>query len=121
MTGTRCDARAAGSAWRRRRRGAGVPGIVTYGPNLRAWCVYLMVAMRSRCTGAPGSSGRRPAAPSAGFVHGTLAHAAAAVKTANMLIRALVTAAPVVCCDETRYGPGPGPTWRKRWLLVAAC
>ena len=92
--------------------GAGAPGTVTYGPNLQAWCVYLMVAHAvpvHRCAELIGSL--TGAAPSAGFVHGMLARAAAAAKTANMLIRALVIAAPAVCCDETpvRAGPGPGP------------
>jgi hypothetical protein len=60
------------------------------------------------------------AAPSAGFIHGMLARAAAAVKTANMLIRALIIAGPAVCCDETPIRAGPGPAWRRRHLLVAA-
>ena len=48
------------------------------------------------------------AAPSAGFVHGMLARAAAAVVAANTLIRALVIAAPAVCCDETPLRAGQG-------------
>jgi transposase len=101
--------------------GTGVPGTVTYGPNLQAWCVYLMAAHAvpvHRCAELIASL--TGAAPSAGFVHGMLARAAAAVKTANMLIRALVIAAPAVSCDETPIRAGPGPAWRKRWLLVAA-
>ncbi len=101
--------------------GAGAPGTVTYGPNLQAWCVYLMVAHAipvHRCAELVGSL--TGAAPSAGFVHGMLARAAATAKTANMLIRALIIAAPAVCCDETPLRAGPGPGWRKRWLLVAA-
>jgi transposase len=101
--------------------GAGTAGTVTYGPNLQAWCVYLMVAHAvpvHRCAGLIESL--TGAAPSAGFVHGMLARAAAAVRTANMLIRSLVIASPVVCCDETPVRAGPGPGWRKRWLLVAA-
>ena len=101
--------------------GTGAPGTVTYGPNLQAWCVYLMVAHAvpvHRCAELIGSL--TGAAPSAGFIHGMLARAAAAVKTANMLIRSLVIAAPAVCCDETPIRAGPGPAWRKRWLLVAA-
>jgi hypothetical protein len=101
--------------------GAGSPGTVTYGPNLQAWCVYLMVAHAipvHRCAELVESL--TGAAPSAGFVHGMLARAAAAVKTANMVIRSLVIASPAVCCDETPVRAGPGPAWRKRWLLVAA-
>jgi hypothetical protein len=98
-----------------------MPGTVTYGPNLQAWCVYLMVAHAipvHRCAELIGSLAG--AAPSAGFVHGMLARAAAAVTTVNMLIRALVIASPAVCCDETPLRAGPGPAWRKRYLLVAA-
>jgi hypothetical protein len=101
--------------------GAGAPGTVTYGPNLQAWCVYLMAAHAipvHRCAELIGSLAG--AAPSAGFVHGMLARAAAAIKPVTTLIRCLVIAAPVVCCDETPIRAGPGPAWRKRHLLVAA-
>jgi transposase len=101
--------------------GAGAPGTVTYGPNLQAWCVYLMAAHHvpvHRCAELVGAL--TGAAPSAGFVHGLLARAAAAITPVNALIRALVIAAPAVCCDETPVRAGPGPAWRKRWLLTAA-
>jgi transposase len=94
---------------------------VTYGPNLQAWCVYLMVAHAvpvHRCAELVGSlSG---AAPSAGFVHGMLARAAAAAAPANRLIRCLVILADAVCCDETPLRAGPGPAWRKQYLLAAS-
>jgi transposase len=100
--------------------GAGSPGTVTYGPNLQAWCVYLMVARAvpvHRCAELIESlTGARP---SAGFVHGMLARAAAAVAAANKLIRALIIASHVVSCDETPVRSGPGPAWRKRHMLVA--
>jgi hypothetical protein len=101
--------------------GAGAPGTVTYGISLQAWCAYLMAAHVipvHRCvelivalTGAK---------PSPGFVHGLLARAAAAVRHANQLIRALIITASVICAHETpiRAGPGPKKT-RKRYLLVA--
>jgi transposase len=101
--------------------GAGSPGTVTYGPNLQAWCVYLMVAHAvpvHRCAELIASL--TGAAPSAGFVHGMPARAAAAVAVVNKLIRSLVILAPAVCCDETPVRAGPGPAWRKRHLLVAA-
>jgi len=101
--------------------GCGSAGTVTYGPNLQALCVYLMTEHAipvHRCAELIGSlTGARP---SAGFVHGMLARAAAAVRPAVMAIRALVIAAPVVCCDETPVRAGPGPAWRKRYLLAAA-
>ncbi len=100
--------------------GAGAPGTVTYGPNLQAWCVYLMVAHAvpvHRCAELIESlTGARP---SAGFVHGMLARAAAAVAAANKLIRALIIASHVVSCDETPVRSGPGPAWRRRQMLVA--
>jgi hypothetical protein len=101
--------------------GVGVPGTVSYGPNLQAWCVYLMAAHAvpvHRCAELVESL--TGAKPSAGFVHGLLARAAAAIRPVTMLIRALVIAAPAVCCDETPVRAGPGPAWHKRWLLVAA-
>jgi transposase len=101
--------------------GAGAPGTVTYGPNLQAWCVYLMVAHAvpvHRC--AELAAALAGAAPSAGFVHGLLARAAAAVAPANRLIRSLVILSDAVCCDETPLRAGPGPSWRKQHLLVAS-
>ena len=101
--------------------GCGTAGTVTYGPNLQAWCVYLMVAHAipvHRCAELIESlTGARP---SAGFVHGMLARAAQAVAAANKLIRALIILSHVVCCDETPVRSGPGPSWRKRHVLVAA-
>jgi transposase len=101
--------------------GAGAAGTVTYGPNLQAWCVYLMAAHAvpvHRCAELIASLAG--AAPSAGFIHGMLARAAAAVAHVNRLIRCLIIAGPAVCCDETPIRAGPGPAWRKRHLLVAA-
>jgi len=57
--------------------------------------------------------------PSDGFVHAMLARAAKAVRAVNMLIRALVITAAVICADETPLRVGPGPKTRKRYLLVA--
>lgn len=101
--------------------GTGMPGTVTYGPNLQAWCVYLMAAHAvpvHRCAELIASL--TGAAPSAGFMHGMLARVAAAVAHVNALIRCLIIAGPAVCCDETPIRAGPGPAWRKRHLLVAS-
>jgi transposase len=100
--------------------GAGAPGTVTYGPQLQAWCVYLMVAHAvpvHRCAELIGAL--TGAEPSPGFVHGMLGRAASAVAGANALIRALVILSDVVCADETPIRAGPGPKSRKRYLLVA--
>jgi transposase len=100
--------------------GAGTPGTVTYGPNLQARCVFLMVAHAvpvHRCADLIESL--TGAKPSPGFVHGMIARAAAAVARANRLIRALIILSHVVCADETPIRVGPGPRSRKRCLLVA--
>ena len=93
---------------------------MTYGIGLQAWCVYLMAAHAipvHRC--AELIEALTGAKPSPGFVHGLLARAAAAVKHANQLIRALIITASVICADETPIRVGPGPKTRKRYLLVA--
>jgi transposase len=70
---------------------AGAPGTVTYGLNVRAWCVFLMVMHHvpvERCADILESmSGTRP---SDGWVHTLLGHAARAVAAANKTIRALI-------------------------------
>lgn len=100
-------------------------GPVGYGPNLQAWCVYLMVVhfvpVQRCCNLVESLTGT---APSAGFVHGMLTRAAALLGEADKRIRALLTAAYVVCADETplRIGPATPPSGRKkaqRYLLVA--
>jgi transposase len=100
--------------------GAGESGTVTYGPNLQAWCVFLLAAHHvpvERCAGIiEALTGTRP---SDGWVHAMIARAARAVRAVNMLIRALVITAGVLCADETPIRVGPGPKSRKRYLLVA--
>jgi hypothetical protein len=64
------------------------------------------------------------AAPSAGFVHGMLARAAGLLTEVDHRIRALITLAHAVCCDETplRVGPKtprPGRKKAEQYLLVA--
>jgi transposase len=100
--------------------GAGLAGTVTYGPNLQAWCVFLIAAHAvpvHRC--AELIEALTGARPSAGFVHGMIARAGAAVSQANNAIRALIILAPVISADETPIRVGPGPKSRKRYLLVA--
>jgi hypothetical protein len=100
--------------------GAGAAGTVTYGPNVQAWVVFLLVVHHvpvERCAGVIGAlTGTRP---SDGFVHCLLDRAARAIRGASLLIRALVTTATVVCGDETPIRVGPGPKTRKKYLLVA--
>jgi transposase len=100
--------------------GAGEAGTVTYGPNLQAWAVFLLVMHHvpvERCAEVIGAlTGTRP---SDGWVHALLARAAKAVRGACMLIRALVITASVLCADETPLRVGPGPKTRKKYLLVA--
>jgi transposase len=109
-----------GKVWRAARPEGVSASKVSYGANLQAWCVFLMVAHAipvHRC--AELIESLTGAKPSAGFVHGMLARAAAAVADANRLIRALIILAHVVCADETPVRAGPGPRSRKRYLLVA--
>ncbi|MGH8582958.1 MAG: IS66 family transposase [Gammaproteobacteria bacterium] len=112
------------------------PGRVGYGPNLRAWCVYLMVAHAlpvHRCVALLESlTGARP---SVGFVHSTLSTAATVLAAVADRIRARIEAAPAVAVDETplRVGPAtpaPGRTRAgktkkakkraEKYLIVAA-
>jgi transposase len=99
---------------------AGAPGTVTYGLNLQAWCVFLMVMHHvpvERCADILASmSGTRP---SDGWVHALLERAARTVAAANTAIRALIILARVVCGDETPLRAGPGPKTRKKYLQVA--
>ena len=100
--------------------GAGEAGTVTYGLNLQAWAVFLLAVHHvpvERCAEVIAAlAGTRP---SDGFVHAMLARAARAVRGVNMLIRALVITAAVLCADETPIRVGPGPKTRKKYLLVA--
>lgn len=101
-------------------------GPVGYGPNLAAFAVYLMVvhfipahrvvALLESLTGT---------APSVGFVHGMINRTAGLLDGVHQRIRALITLAYAVCCDETplRVGaktPAVGKRKAERYLLVAA-
>jgi len=101
-------------------------GPVGYGPNLAAFAVYLMVvhfipahrvvALLESLTGT---------APSVGFVHGMINRTAGLLTDVHQRIRALITLAHAVCCDETplRVGaktPAAGKRKAERYLLVAA-
>lgn len=107
-----------------RPEGAG-GGRVEYGPQLRAFAVYLMVmhfVPVARCreilTSLTGAE------PSTGFVHGLLARAAALLSETDQVIRTLITLCVAVCCDETPLKVGPatlaeGKREAKGYLLVA--
>ncbi|MCA1673472.1 MAG: transposase, partial [Actinobacteria bacterium] len=96
------------------------------GPNLQSFAVYLMVVHfvpAHRCVQLLESL--TGAAPSVGFVHGMLARAAGLLSEVHQRIRALITLAYAVCCDETplRVGgrkPKPGKKKAEKYLLVAA-
>ena len=100
-------------------------GIVGYRPNLQAFAVYLMVVQfipAHRCVELLASL--TGTAPSVGFVHGMLARAARLLTEVDKRIRALITLAYAVCCDETplRVGgrtPKPGKKKAEKYLLVA--
>jgi transposase len=83
-------------------------GAVGYGPNLQAFCVYLVVVRfipAHRCVELLESL--TGAAPSVGFVHGMLARAAGLLAEADKRIRTLITLAYAVSCDETPLRVGP--------------
>jgi transposase len=107
-----------------RPAGAG-SGRIEYGPNLRAYVVYLLVVhfvpvhrvveILTSLTGA---------APSAGFVHSLLRRAARALEACDFAIRTLITLAFAVCADETPLKVGPatpaeGKKEAKGYLHVA--
>jgi transposase len=107
-----------------RPEGAGA-GRVEYGPNLRAYAVYLLVVhfvpvhrvveILTSLTGAT---------PSAGFVHSLLRRAARALSACDFAIRTLITLAFAVCADETPLKVGPatpaeGKKEAKGYLHVA--
>lgn len=107
-----------------RPAGAG-SGRVEYGPNLRAYAVYLLVVhfvpvhrvveILTSLTGAE---------PSAGFVHSLLRRAARALAACDFAIRTLITLAFTVCADETplKVGaatPAEGKKEAKGYLHVA--
>jgi len=100
-------------------RPEGVPDTpVGYGPNLQAWCVYLMVVHAipvARCVELVASL--TGAAPSVGWVHALLTRTAAMLAEVDKLIRTLLSLAYAVCCDETPIRVGPRKA--KRYLLVA--
>jgi len=100
-------------------------GPVGYGPNLQAFCVYLMVMHyipAHRCVALLASL--TGAAPSVGFVHGMLTRAAGLLAEVDARIRALVILAYAVSCDETPLRVGgktarPGRKKAEKYLLVA--
>jgi hypothetical protein len=100
-------------------------GPVGYGPDLQAFVVYLLVVHfipAERCVALLQSL--TGAAPSVGFVHGLLARAAGLLAGVHQRIRALITMAYAVSCDETplRVGPRtpkPGKKKAEKYLLVA--
>jgi transposase len=107
-----------------RPEGAGV-GRIEYGPNLKAFAVYLLVVhflpIKRCCELLATLTG---AAPSPGFVHSMISRAAAVLEVADRHIRTLITLAHAVCVDETPLKVGPatleqGKKQATKYLLVA--
>ncbi|MGY4963877.1 IS66 family transposase [Streptomyces sp. 900105245] len=107
-----------------RPEGAGA-GRVEYGPNLRAYAVYLLVVhfvpVRRVVDILTSLTGARP---SVGFVHSLLRRAARALQACDFAIRTLITLAFTVCADETPLKVGPatpaeGKKEAKGYLHVA--
>jgi transposase len=108
-----------------RPAGAGV-GRIEYGPNLRAFVLYLLVVhyvpvhrVREILTTLTGAE------PSIGFIHSLISRAARQLHAVDQLIRTLITLAVAVCCDETplKTGPATPATGKKeaKGYLHAAC
>jgi transposase len=108
-----------------RPAGAARSGPAGYGPSLAAFATYLMVihfvpahrvvALLESLTGA---------APSVGYVHGLLARTAGLLAGVHQRIRALISRAHAVSCDETPLkvgpkAPKPGKKKAEQYLLVA--
>lgn len=89
----------------------------SYGPNLRAWVVYLLVFQHvpvARVVELIGDlTGARP---STGWVCQVLRETAAGLADVEQLIRALLVLAPVLHVDETGTKVGG-----QRWWLHVAC
>lgn len=109
-------------------RAALPPGVadvpVSYGPNLQAFAVYLLVVHAipvERCQQLIADvSGARP---SVGFVHGMLERAATVLAGFEKLVKALLTLSHVVHFDETtlRCGArGTGKAGAKKYVWVAS-
>jgi transposase len=107
------------------RPGGAGAGLVEYGPQLKAFAVYLMVVHFvpvERCRQILASL--TGAEPSAGFVHGLLRRTAGLLAAADRTIRTLITLCLVVCADETPLKTGSatpkeGKKEAKGYLLVA--
>lgn len=92
----------------------------SYGPNLRALVVYLLVYQHvpvARCVELIAALGGG-AGPSTGFVHSTLHRAATAVGEVVTSIKTLIATAHVVGFDETTLRAGPAGT--RRYVLSAS-
>lgn len=92
---------------------------ISYGPNLRALVVYLMVFQHvpiERCARLVADlTGARP---STGFIHGMLTRAAEAIADVVALIKTLITTAHVAGFDETTVRAGAAGT--KKYILSAS-
>ncbi|WP_261563401.1 IS66 family transposase [Frankia tisae] len=92
---------------------------VSYGPNLLALVVYLLVFQHLPVERAAGLvRDATGAAVSTGFVHGVLARAAAAVADTVKKVKELVVASPVAGFDETTLRCGPAG--KKKYVLSAS-
>jgi len=92
---------------------------ISYGPNLRALVVYLMVFQHvpvERC--ARLVADLTGAAPSTGFIHGMLTRTAETLTDVVALIKTLITAAYVAGFDETTLRAGSAGN--RKYVLSAS-
>ncbi|MGF1647080.1 MAG: transposase, partial [Kineosporiaceae bacterium] len=92
---------------------------VSYGPNLRALVVYLVIMQHVPIERAAQLvADLTGATPSTGFVHAMLSRVADAVSDVVALVKTLIAAAYVVGFDETTLRAGPAGT--KKHVLSAS-
>jgi transposase len=94
---------------------------VSYGPNVQAMAVYLLVfhavPVERVCQLIADVTG---AAPSPGFVHGMIARAAALLAGFERLVKTLIVVAHVVHFDETTLKCGPKGVKKYVWTAATA-
>lgn len=99
--------------------GAGGDRSVSYGPDLRALVVYLVIMQHVPIERAAALvADLTGATPSTGFIHAMLGRVADAVSDVVALVKTLITAAYVVGFDETTLRAGPAGT--KKHVLSAS-
>jgi transposase len=100
-------------------QGAGRAGTRVYGPNLKAFTVYLLVRHALPVQRAAELIGDvTGTAPSTGWVHSLLPRTAAVLADVTATIKTLITLSYVVHLDETPIRCGPAGTKQAIWVAA---